>query len=126
MTHERPVLIVEDNAETRYVLDRALGISGYVTRSTRSADEALDFLRDGGAPAAIILDLRMPGMDGRTLLKALKADALWRHIPVIVYSADPGNVPDAVACVRKGSDDPDVLLAAVAGCMKNGRLRDSA
>ena len=44
-------------------------------------------------------------------------DVNFAQIPVIVFSGDPGDVPDVAACVRKGSDDPDVLLNAIQTCL---------
>jgi CheY-like chemotaxis protein len=60
----------------------------------------------------------MPGMDGHVVIKAMKAEPRLADIPVIVFTADPGAVRDAAACVLKGSDGPDVLLEAIAACLK--------
>ena len=111
-----PILIVEDNGDTRGALERILGISGYAYVSTGGARAALDYLDGGGTAAAIVLDLQMPGMDGRQFLDALRTNPAWARIPVIVFSCDPSRADDVAARVRKGSDDPDVLLAALAAC----------
>jgi CheY-like chemotaxis protein len=57
-------------------------------------------------------------MDGRALLRELRADPVAADVPVVVFSGDPGDVPDVAACVRKGRDDPDVLLKAIASCLR--------
>ena len=115
---ETRILIVEDNADTRYVLQHVLAIGGYASVAASSGAEALRHLRQGNQVCAIILDLHLPDVDGRTLLRDLKADPAVARIPVIVYSGDSGDVPpDAAACVRKGTDDPDVLLGAIAACL---------
>jgi CheY-like chemotaxis protein len=60
----------------------------------------------------------MPDVDSGAVVRAMKADAALTDIPVVVFTGEPGTVPDVAACVRKGSDDPDVLLNAIAGCLK--------
>jgi CheY-like chemotaxis protein len=109
------VLIVEDNADTREVLERVLQIRGYDVVVARDGIEALAHLQRGGMPAAVILDLAMPHMDGITFSKRLRADDRWAHIPVIVYTAMPTKrLPTANAVFRKGSDDPQRLLDLLA------------
>ena len=109
-----PVLLVDDNAETRQVLERILAMKGYLSVTAASGEEALAYLEAGGHASAIILDIRMPGMDGVAVRAALAADPTLAGIPVIVFTADPDvTMPDVVANVRKASD-PDVLLDAVA------------
>jgi CheY-like chemotaxis protein len=106
-----PVLIVEDNWETREVLERVLAIRGYDVVAARDGFDALAYLRGGGLPSAIILDLAMPNMDGIAFSRALRADARWADVPIIVYTAMPTKrVPTAAGIFHKGSDDPQHLL----------------
>jgi CheY-like chemotaxis protein len=110
-----PVLIVEDNDDTRDVLERVLAVKRYHAVTAGDGLEALAYLRSGGTASVIILDLRMPNMDGYALQRVLKADARWEHIPVIIFTAFPPDDPgDAIAVVRKGSVNPEALLALVA------------
>jgi CheY-like chemotaxis protein len=118
-----PILIVEDNRDTREALERILGIRGYAFVSTSGARAALDYLDGGGTAAAIVLDLEMPGMDGRAFLDRVRSHPSWARIPVVVFSCDPSGAPDVAARVRKGSDDPDVLLDALAACWERGSHR---
>lgn len=114
----RALLIVEDNDETRHVLERILSVKGHDTKSTEDAEEALRVLRAGYRPAVIILDLYLPGMDGAGFLRELQADAALATIPVVAFTAHRGEPPPGLtAFVRKGSDDPDVLLNAIAACL---------
>ena len=109
-----PVLVVEDNPETRDVLRVLLGIEGYAVATAGDGQEALDYLRSGRPACLIVLDLRMPVMDGWTLLGLLHHDPVLRNIPVIAFSAVlDREVPNVVAAIRKGSVDPDVLLRIV-------------
>ena len=112
----KPILIVEDNFETRQILERLLGVRGYRAVSVGNGLAALDYLRAGGA-SVIILDIRLPGIDGHAVLDELRRDPHLAAIPVVVYSAEPGGVTDVAACLRKASTDPDVLLDAIATCL---------
>jgi CheY-like chemotaxis protein len=109
-----PVLVVEDDEDTRDVLEQILAVRGYAAKSFASGREALDYLRGGGRACVIILDLHLPDVGGVEICDELKADARFSDVPVVIYSAtDKRNRPEgAVAFVGKTSD-PDVLLAAV-------------
>jgi len=72
-----PILIVEDNADTRDVLQRMLHISGYDAVTVADGVDALAYLRGGGRPTAIVMDFAMPRMDGFALRRALSADPNW-------------------------------------------------
>ena len=106
-----PVLIVEDNDETRNVLQRLLELRGYATATADDGQAALDYLRSGKAACLIMLDLRMPVMDGWTLMRELQSDPALPQIPVVAFSANvEGDVPGAVATIRKAAVDPEVML----------------
>jgi CheY-like chemotaxis protein len=109
------ILIVEDNADTRDVLQRILVMQGYQVIGTRNGLDALAYLESGAMPAAIILDIAMPIMDGITFSQKLRADTRWAHVPVIVYTAMPTkHVATAAGLFRKGTDDPGRLLDLLA------------
>lgn len=115
------MLLVEDNLETRDVLARVLHLRGYETVDADDGRDALDYLGRGGTASLIILDMRMPNMDGDALQRELKADRRWANIPVIIFSAFPPDEPgDAVGVLRKGSADPDALLDLVARACPSG------
>ena len=120
----RRVLLVDDNAETREVLARVLHMCGYATATAEDGLDALTYLQSGGTASLVILDLRMPNMDGWTFQRALKADPRWADIPVIIYSGFPLDDPgDAIGVLRKGSASPDALLDLVAcACPRAPRL----
>lgn len=96
------ILIVEDSDEDFEATARALRRSGLGNPIERceDGDEALDFLFQRGAfedaerPGIILLDLNMPGTDGREVLQEVKADKLLKTIPVIVLttSDDPRDI----------------------------------
>ena len=109
-----PVLIVEDNEETREVLQRVLELRGYATATAGDGQAALDYLRSGKPACLIILDLRMPVMDGWALMRELQADPTFAQIPVVAFSANiEGELPGAVATFRKASVDPELMLDVI-------------
>jgi two-component system chemotaxis response regulator CheY len=107
-----PILVVEDNRDTQDAVCKVLAIRGYATIPADDGLDALLYLRSGGAASLIVLDLRLPNMDGWSLRRALGADERFRDIPIIVFSCDPNasGVDDVRGVIRKGRDDPDVLL----------------
>ena len=113
------VLLVEDNDETRDVLARVLAVKGYDVHGEPDGQMALAWLRAANRPAVIILDLYLPVLDGEAFLRELKGDASIGSIPVVAFTAHAGQPPAGLsAFVRKGTDDPDVLLEALAACLE--------
>lgn len=109
------VLVIEDNPDTREVLERVLAISGYDVVTARDGADGVAYLQSNAPPLAIVLDIAMPNMDGITFSRACRADARWADIPVIVYTALPAeHVPRTEALFRKGIDDPQRLLDLLA------------
>lgn len=80
------VLIAEDNPETASLLTRILDRYGFLTMVAVNGYEALATARRE-KPGLILLDLRMPGMDGYEALVRLKQDVETRDIPIIAMSA---------------------------------------
>ena len=115
-----PILVIEDNAETREVLERVLLISGFDVVTARDGLEGLAYFRGGGRASAIVLDIAMPRMDGVQFRRALTADPRFAEIPVIVYTANPHReVPNVSGVFRKGTDDPGRLLQMLATVTAN-------
>jgi excisionase family DNA binding protein len=85
------VLVVDDDARLREFMRVNLEMEGYTVREASSADEALEALEDQ-APALVLLDVVMPGVDGWQMLQRMQE----RHgsIPVIMFS---GKVDDQTA-----------------------------
>jgi signal transduction histidine kinase/DNA-binding response OmpR family regulator len=81
-----PVLLVEDDAETREVMARTLEKAGWTVSEAGNGQEALDIM-SGLHPRLILLDLMMPVMDGFDFLTAMRARPEWQHIPIIVITA---------------------------------------
>ncbi len=106
------ILLVEDSPEDYEATVRVLRHSGLTNPIVRCADgdEALDFLHRRGPHAAgsprprvIMLDLNLPGTDGREVLREIKTDDTLRQIPVIILTTS-GDERDVSNCYRMGAN----------------------
>jgi len=80
------ILIIEDNEKNRKLVRDVLNVKGYETIESETAEEGLKLASE--QPLALILmDIQLPGMDGITALKQLKAEAKTKSIPVIAVTA---------------------------------------
>jgi CheY-like chemotaxis protein len=103
MDHPPVILLVEDSPQdaylTRIAFERAA--PPHALHVARDGADALGFLRRDAAhgsaprPDLILLDLNMPGMDGRAVLREVKADPSLRRIPIIVLTTS--SAPEDVA-----------------------------
>jgi CheY-like chemotaxis protein len=96
------ILIVEDNALNLELASDLLGAEGYAVRQARSGEEGLRLAR-AEPPSLILMDLRMPGMDGYATLVELKADPRTARIPIVALTAQAMN-GDKEAVLAAGFD----------------------
>ncbi len=82
---EPSVLVVDDDPTFRDILMRTLSQAGFRVYTAGDGDEALSKAK-AIQPAAITLDIKMPGRDGWSVLQALREDASLKHIPVFIIS----------------------------------------
>jgi CheY-like chemotaxis protein len=80
------VLVIEDNPTDLKLMGEVLKMSGHIVRERTSAEEAVDAIA-ADVPDVILLDLHLPGMDGLTLVRHLKANAATNPIPVVAVTA---------------------------------------
>jgi signal transduction histidine kinase/CheY-like chemotaxis protein len=80
-----PVLVVDDDADTRQVLKRFLNRKGFPVECASNGEEGLRLARELH-PMAIILDVMMPGMDGWAVLSTLKSEEEVKDIPVVMLT----------------------------------------
>ncbi len=81
----KTVLVVDDDADTRTVLERFLTRKGFHVACAATGEEGLRLAKEL-RPAAITLDVMMPGMNGWAVLSALKAEPALKDIPVIMLT----------------------------------------
>ena len=84
------ILVVDDDDEIREALGDVLQDEGFQVVGMRDGREALEYLRGGTRPCAILLDLWMPGMDGWQLRYELEREPSFAEIPIIVVTAARG------------------------------------
>ena len=80
------ILIVEDNARNAKLLRDVLQASGYRTIDRATAEDGIAVARCD-RPDLILMDIQLPGMDGKTALRELRAHPETVHIPVIAVTA---------------------------------------
>ena len=97
------ILIVEDDENIRAMESYALRSSGFETVECENGAE-LDAALRGGVPQMILLDLMLPGEDGLSILRRLRAAAATAAVPVIIVSAKAEEL-DAVRGLDSGADD---------------------
>jgi CheY-like chemotaxis protein/nitrogen-specific signal transduction histidine kinase len=84
-TGERLVLVVDDDATVRELVERHLERAGFAVVTARDGQEGLRLVREL-RPAAVTLDIMMPDLDGWTVLAAIKGDPELAGIPVVLMS----------------------------------------
>ena len=80
------ILVVEDNEKNMKLARDILTFKGYQVAEAVTGEEALVIARNE-QPALILMDIQLPGMDGVTAFKHLRADPVTKHIPVIALTA---------------------------------------
>ncbi len=120
-----PLLLVEDSDEDYAALVRAFRQAGVNAPHHRccDGDEALEYLHQSGRyadaetaprPSLILLDLNLPGTDGREVLRAVKQDGGLSSVPVIVMTTS-ANPADILECYRQGANGYQVKTANYEG-----------
>ena len=80
------ILIIEDNEKNRKLCRDVLQVKGFRTIESESAEEGLKLVAEQ-SPALILMDIQLPGMDGVTAMKRLKADPNTKAIPIVAITA---------------------------------------
>ena len=102
MTAPGTILIVDDESVNRRLLQALLGPEGYVTCTAASGREAIAAIADN-PPDLILLDVMMPGLDGREVASTVKADPASRNIPMIMVTAQ-GDRDAGLAALDAGAE----------------------
>lgn len=80
------ILIIEDHTHNRKLVRDVLQYQGHATLETETAEEGIA-LAQAHSPALILMDIRLPGMDGGTALQTLRANPRTHAVPVIAVTA---------------------------------------
>ena len=80
------VMVVEDNEKNRKLMRVVLKAKGYNVIEATTGEEALNLLKNQ-KPNIILMDIQLPGIDGLTLIKQIKADSVTKEIPIIAVTA---------------------------------------
>jgi len=126
------VLVVEDDADTRDMLQRLLTRENWAVTEATNGRVALERMAES-QPELILLDLMMPEMDGFAFLEALRQQDAWRSIPVVVVTAIDLTPEDrqrlngyVEQILQKGAYSREELLHEIyhlvaAACVRSGR-----
>jgi phosphate regulon transcriptional regulator PhoB len=123
------VLIVEDEADIRQLVDFHLSRNGFRCRSVASGAHALEEVRRT-LPDLVLLDLMLPAMDGLEVCRRLRSDPRTAGVPIIILTARADEV-DRVVGLELGADDyvskpfsPKELVARVRAVLRRIRPRE--
>lgn len=83
------ILVVEDSADVRLLISMALRTNGFDVAQAEDGASALQYLQRNAPPSLIILDVRMPGMDGFQFRAEQARHPGISDIPILVYTAEP-------------------------------------
>jgi two-component system response regulator MprA len=121
---EAAILVVDDDAPIRRMLDRTLSAEGYAVETAADGGAALAAV-ERSTPDLVVLDVGMPGVGGLSVSRRLRAKGL--AVPVLLLTARD-SVPDRVAGLDAGADDylvkpfaTEELLARVRALLRRGK-----
>ena len=126
---EGSLLVVDDDDANRDMLARRLLRQGYEVTVAKNGEEALA-LASRRKFDLVLLDLIMPGLDGRQVLEQFKTNESLRHIPVLMISA-LDDMEGIIGCISMGAEDyiakpfnAVFLRARIGAALEKKRLRD--
>jgi DNA-binding response OmpR family regulator len=114
------VAVVDDDEEMLSLLAMVLGKSGYDVKTYPTPGRFFDGLAKG-KPDVTVLDMHLPGMDGRDVIRVLRANGETKAMPIVAISAVARSTADVVLGLELGADeylakpvDLDLLVARIA------------
>ena len=84
--YPRSVLVVDDDPSVRTLLEMVLQVEGFEVRCAPNGDRALEMIAER-RPDVLLVDVMMPGIDGRALTRQLRDDPITADMPVVICSA---------------------------------------
>ena len=117
-TQQRTILVVEDDPDLRSLYRTTLRSAGYAVFAVDDGLDALEYVEQV-LPAAVVLDLGLPRLDGRDVQRELAAQPHTQRIPIVVVTGQTENINEHdFACVLQKPIDADALVAAVRRCLQ--------
>jgi DNA-binding response OmpR family regulator len=122
-------LVVEDDPDIVELIEHYLRAEGFEVEATRDGRTGLERLR-AGSFTVVLLDLQLPGMDGLSVCREIRADKRTRGVPVIMLTAR-GDEADRIVGLEVGADDyvvkpfsPKEVVARVRAVMRRLERHD--
>jgi two-component system, cell cycle response regulator DivK len=118
---KKKILLVEDNAQNRYLTTFLLEKGGFETAVAETGNQALEFLKQE-QPHLILMDIQLPDLDGYQVAAQIKSNPLTAMIPIIALTsfAMPGDRKKAEALGFAGyiekPIDPEKFISQVEAC----------
>jgi CheY-like chemotaxis protein len=124
------VLVVDDFDATREAIVSMLAVKGFDAVGAASGPIALDLLQAGMRPCVVLLDVRMPGMDGWEVFQRIRANEDLARMPVVILSADTADDTQARSVgirefLRKPIGGRDLVAAVDRHCERHRTLAAS-
>lgn len=124
--HPNQILVVDDDEVKRYTVVRILKLAGFEVTEASTGEETLR--RAAEQPALIVLDVKLPDIDGYEVCRRLKANPLTAPIPVLHLSGTFVNAHNQVQGLESGADayltdvtEPPVLIATIRALLRMRR-----
>jgi twitching motility two-component system response regulator PilH len=118
---ERVILVVEADPELRTLYRTTLRSAGYAVFAVDDGIDALEYVEQTH-PAAVVLDLGLPRLNGRDVQREMAAKPDTQRIPIIVVTGQTENIDHRdFACVLHKPVGPDALITAVHECLNKLR-----
>jgi len=129
--HEASVLLVEDDADTERLVLRALRRAGAENVVVaRNGEEALSTVANGAQPDLVLLDAKLPGLDGYEVLRQMRAEGTAQKSPIVVFSSEDEDAAQVRAVAMGASEyavkpvDYQDLMDAVAAIVNRWLPKD--
>lgn len=129
-SHPATILNVNDNEAHRYSFSRILQQAGFAVKEAKTGEEALRLAAE--VPDVIILDVKLPDMDGFEVCRHIKEGAATAHIPVLQVSAFFTSTSARVTGLESGADaylaqpvEPEELVAIVRTLLRTRQAEDA-
>ena len=121
MTHiMKHILVIDDDPGAVLFLQRRLDLAGYRVTAAASGDSGLQKMREA-LPDLVIADVMMPGMDGFSFVREIRADVALRKIPIVIVTAQEELADifkmEGVQAFFAKPIDTDMLMAKLAALL---------